>query len=78
MRLATSTGCAAIALLFVSGCNQPIDYPPLALDQLGLHQAPQYLARDLMPARGLTELLLHPRMGQAAIRRSGEPFDVAF
>ncbi len=76
-------GFASVAALTAlvlgsAGCNQPIDYPPLALDQLGLHQAPQYLARDLLPARGVTELLLHPRMGQAAIRRGGEPFDVSY
>jgi hypothetical protein len=63
-------------LLALVGCNQAIDYPSPALIGFGLHNAPKYVAEDLMPARGLRMLIAHPRLGQPAIRRAGEPFDV--
>lgn len=66
------------ATLFVTACNQPIDYPPAALAALGLHNAPTYAARDLMLPAGMTLLALHPRLGQPAIRRPGDAFDVAW
>jgi hypothetical protein len=68
----------AWVVLFVAACQPPIDYPSPRLDGMGLHHAPQYVARDLMPAHGVALMLAHPRLGQPAIRRAGEPFDVAW
>jgi predicted phosphodiesterase len=52
------------------------DYPPPPLAELGLHQAPTYVARVLMPLRGISLVLAHPRLAQPAIRRAGETIDV--
>ncbi|HTR53081.1 MAG TPA: metallophosphoesterase [Kofleriaceae bacterium] len=65
--------------VLLTGCgpgNVPYDYPPPPLMDLGLHQAPTYVARDLMPIRGIALVLAHPRLGQPAIRRAGEVIDV--
>jgi Calcineurin-like phosphoesterase len=69
---------AVVALAVLWGCNQAIDYPSPALVGFGLHNAPKYVATDLMPSRGLRLLIAHPRLGQPAIRRAGEPFDVGW
>ncbi len=58
--------------------NVPADYPPPPLYDLGLHQAPAYVARVLQPARGIPLVLAHPRLGQPAIRTPGETFDVSW
>src|SRR5262245_57527027 len=43
-----------------------------------MHASPVYAARYLMPAYGLRLMIAHPRLGQPAIRRSGELFDVSW
>lgn len=58
--------------------NIPADYAPPELRELGLHQAPLYVARTLMPDRGIGLLLAHPRLGQPAIRMAGETFEVSW
>ena len=58
--------------------NGPADYPPPPLADLGLHQAPTYVARNLMPVRQLPLVLAHPRLGQPAIRLAGETVDVGW
>jgi Icc-related predicted phosphoesterase len=71
---------AAVTLIFL-GCGPgelPEDYPPPPLADLGLHQAPTYVARDLMPIRQLSLVLAHPRLGQPAIRLAREPLDVGW
>jgi hypothetical protein len=71
---------AALTLL-LWGCgpgNGPADYPPPPLADLGLHQSPTYVARDLMPVRQLPLVLAHPRLGQPAIRLAGETVDVGW
>jgi predicted phosphodiesterase len=68
-------------ILAIASCgpgNVPQDYAPAALRQLGIHEAPVYVARDLMPSRGVTMVLAHPRLGQPAIRRAGETLDVSW
>jgi len=69
----------AVVALLVSACgfgNDPPDYPPPPLANLGIHQAPTYVARTLMTAG--TALLAHPRLGQPAIAIAGEPLDVGW
>jgi predicted phosphodiesterase len=68
---------------FVLGCvvccacgNGPLDYPPPPLRDLGIHEAPTYVARNLMASNAM--LIAHPRLGQPAIRRAGESFDVSW
>jgi Icc protein len=61
------------------GCsfgNSAPDYPPAPLVDLGLHQAPTYVARTLMTPGAA--LLAHPRLGQPAIAIAGEPLDVGW
>jgi hypothetical protein len=58
--------------------NEARDYPPSPLADLGLHDAPLYVARDLMGKYGVRVLLAHPRLGQPAIRRVGETIDVGW
>jgi hypothetical protein len=61
----------------IAACgNVPIDYAPPQLRALGVHNAPVYVARDLMPRRGLPLVQAYPRLGQPAIRRPGERFEV--
>lgn len=68
---------ATAFLVLALGCgNQPIDYPPAPLAELGLHHAPTYVAQKLGDL--FTVLITHPRLGQPAIRRAGEPFDVSW
>jgi len=64
-----------VALLAACGNDEP-DYPPPPLADLGIHQAPTYVARTLMPSGAA--LLAHPRLGQPAIRIAGEPLDVGW
>src|SRR3569623_784872 len=66
-------------LLVVAACgfgNDPPDYPPPPLKDLGIHQAPTYVARHLMPTGSV--LLAHPRIGQPAIAIAGEPLDIGW
>jgi predicted phosphodiesterase len=67
----------ALVFLLV-GCNAPIDYPSPRLAGFGLHRAPLYVVSDLMPAHDQPILIAHPRLGQPAIRKPGEPFDVGW
>ncbi len=66
------------ALLVLAGCNKPIDYPSPALAGFGLHNAPLYVAVDLMPSHDMRLMVAHPRLGQPAVRRAGESFDVGW
>jgi predicted phosphodiesterase len=67
----------AVFAVLVVGCgNDPPDYPPPPLKDLGIHQAPTYVARDLLLDG--QALLAHPRLGQPAIRIAGEPLDVGW
>lgn len=69
----------AVLALAVCACgigNDPPDYPPPPLADLGIHQAPTYVARDLMTSGSV--LLAHPRVGQPAIAIAGEPLDVGW
>jgi len=66
-------------LLVVAACgfgNDPPDYPPPPLKDLGIHQAPTYVARHLMTTGSV--LLAHPRIGQPAIAIAGEPLDIGW
>ena len=65
-----------VALVAAACGNDPPDYPPPPLADLGIHQAPTYVARNLMSAGGV--LLAHPRLGQPAIAIAGEPLDVGW
>ena len=66
-------------LLLAAACgNVPVDYPPAPLKDVGIHDAPTYVARDLMPARGVMLELAHPRLGQPAIRVPGDDLDVGW
>lgn len=70
---------SAVVLALLAGCgfgNDPPDYPPPPLADLGIHQAPIYVARNLMTGGSL--LIAHPRLGQPAIRIAGEPLDVGW
>jgi predicted phosphodiesterase len=67
-----------VALFLLIGCNAPIDYPSPRLAGFGLHRAPLYVVNDLMPSRNLPILIAHPRLGQPAIKKPGEPFDVGW
>jgi predicted phosphodiesterase len=70
-------GLAVLAVTASCGLgNIPADYAPQELRDLGLHAAPTYVARSLMPARGIPLVLAHPRLGQPAIRRAGEIMDI--
>jgi 3',5'-cyclic-AMP phosphodiesterase len=74
---------ALLAPLFACGRilgpgTSPDDYAPRPLRELGIHRAPTYVARYLMPARSMPLLLAHPRLGQPALRRPGEPFEVSW
>jgi hypothetical protein len=69
------------ACLVVASCgpgNVPADYAPRELVDHGIHNSPVYVARDLMPSRGMSLLLAHPRMGQPAIRRPGDTVDTGW
>ena len=69
----------AVVLALVAGCgfgNDDPDYPPPPLADLGIHQAPTYVARKLLPGGSL--LLAHPRLGQPAIQIPGEPLDIGW
>lgn len=64
-------------MLVAAACgNDPPDYPPPPLADLGIHQAPTYVARSLMSAGSV--LLAHPRLGQPAIAIAGEPLDIGW
>ena len=71
-----------VAALIVAACgpgNGPTDYPRPPFANLGIHDSAIYTAGELMAKRGLARLLVaHPRLGQPAIRRVGEPFDVSW
>lgn len=70
---------SAVLALAVSACgfgNDPPDYPPPPLKDLGIHQAPTYVARDLMTTGSV--LLAHPRIGQPAIAIAGESLDIGW
>ncbi|MBV8756390.1 MAG: metallophosphoesterase [Deltaproteobacteria bacterium] len=67
---------AVVALVAAACGNDPPDYPPPPLADLGIHQAPTYVARTLMTAG--TALLAHPRLGQPAIAIAAEPLDVGW
>jgi len=73
--------CLAAALI-VAACgpgNGPTDYPRPPFANLGIHESPIYVAGELMAKRGLAQLVIaHPRLGQPAIRRAGETFDVSW
>ena len=72
-------GAALVVLTMSCGPgNVPADYAPAPLRDLGIHESPIYVARDLMPPRGIALLLAHPRLGQPAIRRAGETIDVSW
>ena len=69
----------AVVALALSACgfgNDPPDYPPPPLKDLGIHQAPTYVARNLMATGSV--LLAHPRIGQPAIAIAGEPLDIGW
>ncbi len=69
----------AVVFVLLAGCgfgNDEPDYPPPPLADLGLHQAPTYVARKLMVGGSL--LIAHPRLGQPAIRIAGEPLDIGW
>ncbi len=70
------TAAAAVMVLTLGCGNQPFDYPPAPLAELGLHHGPTYVAQKLN--RLFTVLIAHPRLGQPAIRRAGEPFEVSW
>ncbi len=68
---------SAVVLALVAGCgfgNDEPDYPPPPLADLGIHQAPTYVARKLLA--GGSVLLAYPRLGQPAIAIAGEPLDI--
>jgi len=68
-----------LACVICCACgNGPLDYPPAPLHDLGIHEGPTYVARNLMAPNGIAVLLAHPRLGQPAIRRAGEAFDVSW
>jgi predicted phosphodiesterase len=70
-----------LALVVVSACglgNIPLDYAPMELQELGIHAAPTYVARYLLPAHGITLQLAHPRLTQPAIRMAGEMADISW
>lgn len=69
----------AAVLALIAGCgfgNDEPDYPPPPLADLGIHDAPTYVARHLMTSGNV--LLAHPRLGQPAIRIAGEPLDIGW
>lgn len=68
----------ALAVVVLAACNAPVDYPSPRLAGFGLHRAPLYVVNDLMPSRDLPLLIAHPRLGQPAIRKPGESFDVGW
>jgi predicted phosphodiesterase len=71
-----------VVALIVAACgpgNGPTDYPRPPFASLGIHESPIYVAGELMAKRGLAKLLVaHPRLGEPAIRRVGETFDVSW
>jgi predicted phosphodiesterase len=63
------------------GCglgNIAIDYAPAELRDLGIHNSATYVARALLPPRGIPVVLAHPRLAQPAIRMAGEMFEIAW
>ena len=68
-----------LVVLAVASCgpgNVPADYPPPALGDLGLHDAPTYVARHLTLPNGV--LLAHPKLGQPAVKLAGDTVDVGW
>lgn len=57
------------------GNVHPLDYAPAGLSG-HIHDSVAYVATYLMDAHGITLTLAHPRLGQPAIRRAGEPIDI--
>jgi predicted phosphodiesterase len=56
--------------------NVLADYPPPALGDIGLHNSPTYVARNLLvPGQVMLE---HPRLGQPAVRLAGDAVDVGW
>ena len=72
------TSVLLAALVACGPGNEPIDYAPAPLRELGIHQAPRYVARYLMPPLGLPLELAHPRLGQPAIHQVGDTIDVGW
>ncbi len=64
----------------LAGCgleiHHPRDYTPEELRRLGIHASATYVARDLMTVDALPIVVAHPRLGQPAIRTTGELFEV--
>ena len=76
MKLVARLVALALVALSCGPGNVPADYAPAPLRDLGIHNSPIYVARYLMPAHSMPLELAHPRMGQAAIRRAGDPLEV--
>ncbi len=67
---------AAVALAGCGPGNISADYPPPALGDIGLHDAPTYVARNLVAAGHV--LLAHPKLGQPAVKLAGDAIDVGW
>lgn len=75
---AVIAGAVLAAAACGPGNDDHTDYAPPALEALGIHNAPEYVAKDVLPTYGIGVMLAHPLLGQPAIRVAGEPFDVGW